>query len=211
MISIFTETLFLLDTADNAGVGKTGSPAAPGLFQTMFLLIACVAIIVAAYYTAKFVARKAGASATSKHMRVVDRMSLANDKQVLLVKVGKKIHIVGMTSHQINGIGELDADELNLNESEIERPNSKDVLSDFTSRLKGSLPFGNKKQPRQPRNRVQPKQNDTSFSQTFNQTQQQEAEPEQVRPVRSGLDTLDDMVSNRKDRFRSKDQGGDRR
>lgn len=166
--------------------------SAPNILDTIWLLLICVAVIFAAYYTAKLVARKAGASARSQHMQVLDRLSISNDKQIMLIKVGEKVQMVGVSGHSINHIATLEDEDIPI--AATEQPsrdvNAAGVVGDFAARLKASMPFGGKPEPagaNPPKKTREPKENN--------------ADTEQPEIIRGGLDSLDDMVSKRKKRF----------
>lgn len=68
-------------------------------------LLIFVAILVAAYCTARYLSRRGVKSARSRHMQVEDRLTLARDKTIYLVKVGDEHYLIGTTSQQMTTLG----------------------------------------------------------------------------------------------------------
>lgn len=172
------------------------SSSAPGILEIVLLLLVCAAVIAAAYYTTRYMARKAGAGIKSRHMQVLDRLSISKDSQIIIIKAGGKTHMVGITGHSINHLAELDEDFEVIQQEPAQRDTSQ-IMGDFASRVKAYMPFGSneakteKTAPRRAEKR-QAKQGEDQGAE-----QMESAE----KPIRSGLDTLDDMVSRRKLRF----------
>ncbi len=87
-------------------------------WSTLFYIIIMVAVLLAAYFTTKYLSGKARRIVKSRHIVVLDRMGIAKDKMLLLVKVGDKSMLIGVTNQNINALGEVDVDESPVAEDE---------------------------------------------------------------------------------------------
>ncbi len=80
-------------------------------WTTFFYFIVMVAILIAAYLTTKFISKK-GARGVSRNIRMVDRMTVGRDKHIMLIEVGGKNLLVGVTNQAINVLGDIDGTAL---------------------------------------------------------------------------------------------------
>ncbi len=87
-------------------------------WSTLFYIIVMVAVLLAAYFTTKYLSGKARRIVKSRHIVVLDRMGIAKDKMLLLVKVGGKSMLIGVTNQNINSLGEVDVGEAPAAEEE---------------------------------------------------------------------------------------------
>lgn len=66
-------------------------------------------IIFLAYLTTKMVGRKYGPNyAGTNLLKVVDRLPLGPEKQLVIVRVTDRVLLLGVTAHHIENLGELD-------------------------------------------------------------------------------------------------------
>jgi flagellar protein FliO/FliZ len=79
-----------------------------------------VLVLLAAYYVTKYIAKRGRRLTRTKCMKVIDQMYLSTDKQIALVKVGKKNLMIGITNQSINHITTLDDGDIVLNEQDDE-------------------------------------------------------------------------------------------
>ena len=99
-----------------------------------------VAIIVAAYFATKYLSGK-GRSVKSRQMRILDRMMLGKDKHIVLLEVGGKNLLIGVTNQQINVLGDIDGETLKARQSENDEASQKGFTSklrDFAVRMKNA-------------------------------------------------------------------------
>lgn len=107
---------------------------------TFFYIVVMVAIIVGAYFATKYLTRKSGA-AKSRQMRILDRMMLGRDKHIVLLEVGGKNLLIGVTNQQINVLGDIDGEALKQKQSESSEAEQKGFgskLRDFAIRMKNA-------------------------------------------------------------------------
>ncbi|NLJ67194.1 MAG: flagellar biosynthetic protein FliO [Clostridiales bacterium] len=48
----------------------------------------------------------------SKHIRIIDRVFLGNDKSVCIIQVGERFFLIGVTNHHIGDISEIQEADL---------------------------------------------------------------------------------------------------
>ncbi|WP_051280736.1 FliO/MopB family protein [Anaerovorax odorimutans] len=79
------------------------------------LLLAIVAIIVVIYLSylfSKYVALGASKFNSAKHMKIVDRLALGQDKLLVIVQIGQDYFLASVTSQSIQFIKKLKEDDL---------------------------------------------------------------------------------------------------
>jgi flagellar biogenesis protein FliO len=101
--------------------------------STLFYIFVMVAVLLAAYFTTKYLSGKARHIVKSRHIVVLDRMGIAKDKMLLLVKVGGKNLLIGITNQNINSLGEVDIGE--TPEENNEPKSTQGTLSKFAQIL----------------------------------------------------------------------------
>lgn len=101
--------------------------------MTVNLLI-FVAILFAAYYTAKYVSKRGNKFAKSRHMKIEDRLILSRDKTVYLIKVGKEYYLVGSTAHKLDVLGKPES----IIEEDLDSENIDDIIDKIKNSKNGS-------------------------------------------------------------------------
>lgn len=104
-------------------MAQTPSPlptlaAAPSTGSIVALFAMLVLLILAAYFTTKFVGGKANRFFHSKYMLLLDRLNISKDKSVMIVKVGEKHYVLGVSAQRVSLIDTLPEDSL----TELEAP-----------------------------------------------------------------------------------------
>lgn len=79
-------------------------------------LIASVAVMLgllgAAYYLSRRMGNPLSAGRASRYMKSVDRLPVAKDRWIEMVRVGDEVMILGVTGHTIEVLRTIPADEL---------------------------------------------------------------------------------------------------
>lgn len=88
------------------------------VFSLITSLILIVLVLYAAYYFTKILSKKITNYSASKHMKIVDRIALSQNKFLLIVEVDKSFLLLGVADNNISVLKELD--DLNLEFSESE-------------------------------------------------------------------------------------------
>lgn len=119
----------------SASLNASGS-GVYSFFKTIYYLLMFGLILAAAYYSSKFLSRKAMGKGSAKNMKLVESMPMGADKSLHLVKVGTQYFLIGSASKSLFMMSEIDKekllegqpnDGLNLENYEIE--NYEDNLS----------------------------------------------------------------------------------
>lgn len=69
-------------------------------------------VLAAAYYTTKFLSGQNRRLARGRRLDVAERLQLARDKQILLLRADGRYLVVGVTNQSMNLLGELAAEEV---------------------------------------------------------------------------------------------------
>ena len=109
------------------------------IFAT-FVIVAC--IIYLSYLASKYVGRGMCKGSNSRYMRLIDQVTLGQDRHVAIMQVGGKYLLVGVTSGQISLLSEILDDDLFPLEPDEEEGTGKipdfktmmDKLGDITKR-----------------------------------------------------------------------------
>jgi flagellar protein FliO/FliZ len=104
----------------------------PSLISSLISIFVLILVLFAAYLAARFAGMRIKSTIRSRHMEIVDRIILGRDKALLLVKVGKRSFVVGMTQQMMSTIAEIESSELDNGDVE-----AADLS--FTSIFKESL------------------------------------------------------------------------
>lgn len=106
------------------GVNNRATEAAPekfsssnNLVQLLGLCLLLAVILLAAYYTSKFIGKVKLGQLKNSNFTVIDTIKLAPGKLLQIVKVGKKYFIISIAKDNISFISEIDEADLVIKES----------------------------------------------------------------------------------------------
>lgn len=103
------------------------------IWSTFFYVVVMVAVLLAAYFTTKYLSGKSRQIVKSRHIVILDRMGIAKDKSLLLAKVGDKCLLIGVTNQSISSLGEVNIGD--IPETEKEPKSSESAFSKFAQIL----------------------------------------------------------------------------
>ena len=106
-------------------------------------LLAVAAVIAAAYLTTRWMARHQGAHSSGRHIQVVERVALAKDTYLALIRVGGKIYLASIGAGRVELIRQMDEEELPKMESQKA---GGDFFKVLATAMKGNKP----QQPKAP-------------------------------------------------------------
>ena len=97
------------------------------------ILIALGSVCFLAFITTKFIGKKSGGMMKSKHMKVIDVLSLGFDKTIYLVQVGNQYVLMNSSVKGFDFICNIDPSMINLDmlNDEAEKKNSFSKYFDF--------------------------------------------------------------------------------
>ena len=75
------------------------------LVGAIFLFIL---VLLLAYLTTRWLGRRYGSQKAGGRIRILERTAIGPDRLLVIVRVEEKVWLLGVTSHQISSIGELD-------------------------------------------------------------------------------------------------------
>ena len=79
------------------------------IFAT-FVIVAC--IIYLSYLASKYLSKGMGRSGSSRYMRMIDQLTLGQDRHIAVIQVGGKYLLIGVTAGQISILSEVKDEEL---------------------------------------------------------------------------------------------------
>ncbi len=88
------------------------SPGGAGFWQMMSLVFMLIIILLAAYFTSKFVASFKLGQLKKSNFQVIDAYRISANKVLQLVKIGNKYIVLGIGKDSINVITELEEKEV---------------------------------------------------------------------------------------------------
>lgn len=82
------------------------------MWSVIVTFVAAAAIIYLSYLASRYIGRNVGKSASSRYMRLIDQITVGQDRHIAIVQVGGKYMLVGITSGQINVLTEVGDEDL---------------------------------------------------------------------------------------------------
>ena len=82
------------------------------MLRVIGTFIAAALIIYASYLASKYIGKGLGRGTGSRYMRLIDQITLGQDRHMAIVQIGGKYLLVGVTSGQINVLSEVQYEEL---------------------------------------------------------------------------------------------------
>ena len=93
-----------------------GSSGGPGFWQMTGLVFMLIIILIAAYFTSRFVANLKLGQLKKSNFQVIDTYRISTNKVLQIVKIGNKYVVLGIGKDSVNLITELEEDEVILRE-----------------------------------------------------------------------------------------------
>jgi len=98
---------------------------ANGIGYTIGIVVVMVIVLMATYFGSKFAASKYKRYPSSKYMKVLDQLYITKDQAIIMMQIGGKNVILGLTNQSINMLSEVDAADVSPLENE------PSVVTDF--------------------------------------------------------------------------------
>lgn len=115
------------------------SPEAGNFFGVYLLpLFGAALVILLAYFFTKWLSKKSRAFSSGKHIRIVERAALGQDKQLVLTEVNGTVYFLGVAGQGIETISSFDAKE--LAEEDQQQPAFKNILGDLLKKSRHFAP-----------------------------------------------------------------------
>ncbi len=148
------------------------------------LIIILVLVLVAAYFTTRFLSVHSKRLTKGASMKLLDQMALSRDKHVVLLKVGEKGYIIGVTNQGMNVIGTMEKKELAVLEQDSGEPRVLPNINGFFRKFRDFIKNASGAQEKLREARMQARQ----------------AEKEAWSAERDGEDEIEQLISAVKDR-----------
>ena len=81
-------------------------------YQVVLYIVVLAAVIVGLIYARKYLLKRVNTIRGGKYMRVTDTLAVAQDKQIIMLEVGEKIIVAGVTQTQMSTLYTMDREEL---------------------------------------------------------------------------------------------------
>lgn len=96
------------------------------ILKLIGLIVLCFIVIIASYYTTKFVGKKQNFNSPNTNFKAIDTLRLSQNKYLQIIKIGEKYFCIAVCKDNVNLICELNEEEIKLN-----RPESKLSFKDI--------------------------------------------------------------------------------
>ena len=123
--------------------------AAGRVFTVLFTIVLFAGILYLAYLTTKYIGKKYSISSgmSGKNLKIIDSLSLAPDKVLMIVKAGGKTVLVGLSREHMEYICDVDESELTLPENgEVTPAFGTDLMGAFKTILSDKMKNLNRKE-----------------------------------------------------------------
>jgi flagellar protein FliO/FliZ len=130
-------TYILLSTMEEkiAEVNKAAGENAPKSFSTannvlqmLGLVILLIIILIAAYYTSRFVGRYKMGQFKNSNIQLIEAYRISSNKMVQIVKICNKYVAIGVGKDNITYITELDENEVLTHDTEVDKPSFRQIF-----------------------------------------------------------------------------------
>lgn len=100
-------------------------------WTTFFYIVVLAAVLVGAYFTTRFISGKSSKMLKGRYIQIIDRMPLGRDKNVVLIEVGDKALLVGVTNQSINTLGQIDGEAIKAAKEQMPAKEGKGFVQQF--------------------------------------------------------------------------------
>ncbi len=93
-----------------------------GIVEFIVLLIVFAFVLFITYYVTRFIGNIQRTQMTSGNIQIVESRNVVGNKQIAIVKVADDYFLVGIGKDEMNLIGKVDGEKLNMQEPEPVEP-----------------------------------------------------------------------------------------
>jgi len=108
------------------------------ILKLIGLIILCILIIAASYFTTKFVGKKQIQSGSKSNFKSVDVFRITPNKYLQIVEVGKRYFCIAVTKESVTLISELSEDDLKVLPAEMKPKSFKEQMNELMHRKNAS-------------------------------------------------------------------------
>lgn len=104
------------------------------ILKLIGLIILCILIIAASYFTTKFVGKKQIQSGSKSNFKSVDVFRITPNKYLQIVEVGKRYFCIAVTKESVTLISELSEEDLKVLPAEMKPKSFKEQMNELIHR-----------------------------------------------------------------------------
>ena len=82
------------------------------MWRVIVTFIVVILIIYGSYIASKYIGKGLSRNSSSRYMRLIDQITLGQDRHVAIIQISGRYFLVGITAGQINVLSELQDEEL---------------------------------------------------------------------------------------------------
>ncbi len=113
-----------------------GYSGTDSVLKLIGLIALCVLILIASYYTTKFVGKSQMKRQSGSNFQVIDACRLTQNKMLQLVRAGNKYLVIGLSKDKITLITELSEEDIIPPTKQREDVKFKDILANVAGKKK---------------------------------------------------------------------------
>lgn len=98
----------------------TDSSSSGGYIQLIVMLLVFVVILYASYAVTRWLAKKGVLGSKTKNITFVESYRVNQNKQIAIIRIGKRYHAVGITKEHLEYLTEIPEEELQLEEEGVQ-------------------------------------------------------------------------------------------
>lgn len=107
----------------------TGYSSGESVLKLIGLILLCVVIIIASFFTTRFVGRKQMGGGDSSNFEAIDAFRIDQNRYLQIIKVAGKYLLISVTKEQISLLSELDGEEIREREKKDPPVSFKDIFA----------------------------------------------------------------------------------
>jgi flagellar protein FliO/FliZ len=115
------------------------STSSNSIWKLLGLILLCAVIIVACYYTTRFIGRKSQGiqgGGSGKNIRALETFRVTQNKYLQLIKCGDKYLLISVTKDNISLVSEIDGESLLTESASGNHKSFKEIISSFSGKGK---------------------------------------------------------------------------
>ena len=102
------------------------------------LIILCILIIIASYYTTKFVGKRQMTGSSRSNFRSIDVFRISPNKYLQIVEIGERYFCIAVAKDNITVVGELNKEDIKNFPPAPTEKTFKETMSEILNKKKGS-------------------------------------------------------------------------
>ena len=134
---VLAETANKVSTEASKSINMDGG-GIKSIMKLIGLIILCILIIAASYYTTKFVGKRQIQGGSKSNIKSIDVFRITPNKYLQIVEVGKRYFCIAVTKESVTLISELSEDDLKVLPAEMKPKSFKEQMNELMHRKSAS-------------------------------------------------------------------------